>query len=351
MADSPTEGWLLMGDRLRPHPVAECFPSLSEQEYGDLLADVREFGVRVPIVVTADGQIVDGLHRWRAAQETGQPCPQEPLPEGQDPWQAARVLNTARRQLNGSQKAMVAARFSQESRRGRRPQGKTKVQSCTFDVPTVEQAAQIWSISPRSTKSARKVLEQGSALLVAAVDGGEISVSDAATVVDAPKKTQNSALKMVRAGEVRTLEAALKQTEPAPAPVAEVEPAGTELEPEAVGEAAVAAVTEPEPVKSKPKSKPSPAGGGRSRELIVEAIGQAAQLEKVLKRLCGGQVRKQIVAALDIYMKEAEGIESGGAVEWMDSNICFYLQPGDGIEDVLGELLRMFDAGRHKRSG
>ena len=72
---------------LRAHPAAECFPPLTDQEYGDLLADIGEFGVRVPIVVTAEGEIVDGLHRWRAAEETGQPCPQETLPEGQNPWQ------------------------------------------------------------------------------------------------------------------------------------------------------------------------------------------------------------------------------------------------------------------------
>ena len=131
---------------LRAHPAAECFPPLTDQEYGDLLADIGEFGVRVPIVVTAEGEIVDGLHRWRAAEETGQPCPQETLPEGQNPWQTALALNVKRRQLDESQRAMVSARLSQESRHGG---NRVSEQSANWhlDVPTIEEAAQMLSVS------------------------------------------------------------------------------------------------------------------------------------------------------------------------------------------------------------
>ena len=323
---------------LRAHPVAECFPPLTDQEYGDLLADVREFGVRVPIVVTAQGEIVDGLHRWRAAQETGQPCPQEPLPDGQNPWQTALALNVKRRQLNESQRAMVSARLSQASKVGK--------PSKSANLPNIGEAAQMLSVSERSTRTARKIVEQGSAELVAAVDAGEVKVSDAVAVVEAPKKAQNAALKMVRSGEVRTLRAAMKQAEPAPEPaaepVAEIEPEPADTEPETTaGEAAVEIVTEPEPAPVKAS------GGGRSRELIVEAIGQAQALEKVLKRLCGGQVRKQIITALDAHLA-AQGVEGDAGETWLDGNICFYLQPGDGIQDVLTSLLEMFDAGRER---
>ena len=135
----------------------------------------------------------------------------------------------------------------------------------------------------------------------------------------------------------------MKQTEPAPEPepVAEIEPEPADTEPETAGEVAVEIVTEPEPAPVKAS------GGGRSRELIVEAIDQAAQLEKVLKRLCGGQVRKQIITALDAHLA-AQGVEGDAGETWLDGNICFYLQPGDGIQDVLNSLLEMFDDGRER---
>jgi ParB-like chromosome segregation protein Spo0J len=43
----------------------------TEDEFAMLLASMREDGFTTPIIITEDGTIVDGEHRWRAAQELG----------------------------------------------------------------------------------------------------------------------------------------------------------------------------------------------------------------------------------------------------------------------------------------
>ena len=189
---------------LRAHPVAECFPPLTEEEYGKLLADVREHGVRIPIVVTADGQIVDGLHRWRAAAEAGVDCPTVRLADGDDPWNAGVNLNQARRHMNESQRAMVAAALSRDSGRGQ-PKKSANSQN-TF---TQAEAAELLNVGVRSVSDGKKVLEQGSQQVVEAVKAGAVSVSDAATVVENGKQAQNGLLRAVKAGEADTLRGAM----------------------------------------------------------------------------------------------------------------------------------------------
>ena len=209
---------------LKPHPVAECFPPLTATEYADLLADIKEHGVRVPIVV-ADGLIVDGVHRHRAAGETGRPCPTEPLPEGQDAGQAADALNLARRHLDESQRAMTARR------RSRKKPGQPKKNSQNFGKTlTQDEAADVYDTNPESIRQAGKVQDREDVPeLAAAVDKGKraggIAVSDAAKVADEEADTILEALELVDAGEAKTASAAVEQVKkerqvvaPKPAP-------------------------------------------------------------------------------------------------------------------------------------
>ena len=197
---------------LRPHPVAECFPPLTEQEYSDLLEDIRENGVRIPIVVTGDGQIVDGVHRHRACWEAhSKEPPISRLAPDADAWMAGIKLNLARRHLDESQRSMVAHRLSKESV-AHRPK---KSDNCPTSL-TQTQAAAVMNVNEKSVRRARKVEEKGSAKLIAAVDRGKehgVAVSDAAAIVSQPKAVQNQALALVEAGEEKTLKAAAKKVE------------------------------------------------------------------------------------------------------------------------------------------
>jgi ParB-like chromosome segregation protein Spo0J len=56
------------------HPVAELMPRKDPTARAALLEDIRQHGVRVPIVVLQD-QILDGRHRYGACQTLKIPCP------------------------------------------------------------------------------------------------------------------------------------------------------------------------------------------------------------------------------------------------------------------------------------
>ena len=119
---------------MKVHKLAELFPAMPPDEYEALKQDVKAHGVLVPIVVYA-GEIIDGRHRWQAAQETGKKCPKtewEPTSASPDDidaelWGYLLSLNSKRRHLDKSQLAMIAVEGSQfieeaaKDRRKRKP--------------------------------------------------------------------------------------------------------------------------------------------------------------------------------------------------------------------------------------
>jgi hypothetical protein len=50
---------------LRAHPIAELVPHMTPDQYGALMDDIREQGLRTPIVMY-EGMVLDGRHRARA---------------------------------------------------------------------------------------------------------------------------------------------------------------------------------------------------------------------------------------------------------------------------------------------
>jgi ParB-like chromosome segregation protein Spo0J len=54
----------------KPHPLAETVPSMTDEEYRELVADIKKNGLREPITLYQD-MILDGRHRYKACNETG----------------------------------------------------------------------------------------------------------------------------------------------------------------------------------------------------------------------------------------------------------------------------------------
>ncbi len=52
------------------HPAAELFPFMSDEELGELAADIRAHGLLEPIVLL-DGLVLDGRNRLRACEAAG----------------------------------------------------------------------------------------------------------------------------------------------------------------------------------------------------------------------------------------------------------------------------------------
>jgi ParB-like chromosome segregation protein Spo0J/16S rRNA G966 N2-methylase RsmD len=89
-------------------------PPLSPEEEDALRTDIAAHGVRVPVVLDAQGRIVDGRHRLKIARELGIPYPVEILPPDATPLQKLRLalsLNLKRRHLTREQKQAIAWRL------------------------------------------------------------------------------------------------------------------------------------------------------------------------------------------------------------------------------------------------
>src|SRR5262249_51713738 len=130
--------------------------------------------------------VLDGLHRYRACRQLGIE-PNFTAYTGDDPVGYAVSLNLHRRQLNESQRAMVAARLA-TLRDGQRQVGQLA------KVPTQAEAATKLKVGERNVRRAREVLGHGAPELVQAVDRGDVAVSAAAEVATLPEPEQREVL-------------------------------------------------------------------------------------------------------------------------------------------------------------
>lgn len=85
----------------------QVMPRLTAEEYADLEASILAHGVQVPIVVDADGEVIDGHHRLEIAQANGLDCPEivrDDLTTDDEKIALALTLNVHRRHLTREQR-------------------------------------------------------------------------------------------------------------------------------------------------------------------------------------------------------------------------------------------------------
>jgi len=152
---------------LLPHPLAELFPMLPEQEVRQLADDIVTFGQRVPIVLL-DGKILDGRNRYAACRFANvEPVTAEY--DGDDPLNFVLSHNLHRRHLTESQRALVAAKIVDwENGLNQHTAGPANLQT--------REAARKLSISERAVAAAKRIHEHGAAELVEAIRDGRVSV-------------------------------------------------------------------------------------------------------------------------------------------------------------------------------
>jgi hypothetical protein len=176
------------------HPLANIFPLLEGEQLDALAADIRDHGLREPIVLF-ERKILDGRNRARACAKA-KVKPQFENYTGSDPLGYVISLNLKRRHLNESQRAMVATQLA-NMRQGERTDRKP---SANLQKVAQATAAERLNVSVRTVAAAAKVRSNGTAELIGAVEQGKIAVSAAAKVAKHEPDIQRSVVERVKDG-------------------------------------------------------------------------------------------------------------------------------------------------------
>lgn len=164
--------------------AAMC-PALTPEEFKLLEEGIIADGCRDPIVLWR-GLILDGHNRYEICTKHKLTFKTKTLNlpdrEAAVKWIARNQLG--RRNLNESQRAMLAARMMTAthggSHRANLPDG----------AISSDKSAEICNVSARLVTAAKKVVDQGSAALQSAVAAGSVSASAGAAVATLPKAEQ-----------------------------------------------------------------------------------------------------------------------------------------------------------------
>jgi len=151
---------------MKPHRLAEYFPLLEGDEFEQLKQDIAENGQLEPIV-TYEGQILDGVNRYRACLEVGM-LPDMKEFNGDDPLSYVISKNIRRRHLDTSQKSMIATEMLPELEDKARMRKGPHSGSVDPELPVDSQgfhrsrdeAAAVFGISGESVKRAKRIKEQ-----------------------------------------------------------------------------------------------------------------------------------------------------------------------------------------------
>jgi hypothetical protein len=171
---------------------AALCPPLTDAELDGLMDSILDEGCREPIIVWGD-VIVDGHNRYRICRKIKRDYRVvEKEFANRDEAKVWILRNQlGRRNLTDGQRAMLAARLANLSA-GRPSKNPEKTGSETPHLCGVSQtdAAEVFNVSARSVTNAKKVLTNGAASLIKAVEAGEIPVTTAAALADLPKDEQ-----------------------------------------------------------------------------------------------------------------------------------------------------------------
>jgi hypothetical protein len=133
---------------LEAHPLAAIFPMMPDEELAELAEDIKVNGLIHPIVLDAEGLVVDGRNRLRAC-EIAEVEPRFERLNGHDVIAFIVSANLARRNLSKSQKAMALAMIypasTSKGGRGKKDAAENIRESRGFSRDLLEQARFIYN--------------------------------------------------------------------------------------------------------------------------------------------------------------------------------------------------------------
>ena len=154
---------------METHPLADLFPPMTTEEMASLVEDIKANGLAQPIV-THEGAILDGRHRYQACLQAGVE-PQFSEFRGGDALAFVLSANLNRRHLSVAQRAMVAAKIANMP--AHRPEDK-----CANLRTSQPEAAEALGVSRRSVQTAAQILDEAPKL-AKEVEAGNISLNAA----------------------------------------------------------------------------------------------------------------------------------------------------------------------------
>lgn len=172
---------------MKQHPLSAAFPAMAAEDFLSLKDSIANIGVQNPITLF-EGMVIDGWHRFTAANEVGMSCPSVELGDI-DPRDFVLAQNKARRHVTQAQLAMAVTAVHAWN-----PVGKPKSGTECPITKTTAQLAEIAGASERTIKQAKAVQSKGVAEVQDAVKKGEIGLPKAAKIAQLPKEDQAAAI-------------------------------------------------------------------------------------------------------------------------------------------------------------
>ena len=172
---------------MQQHPLSAAFPAMSNDDFDALKSSVEAIGVQNPVTVY-DGQIIDGWHRYQAAQRVGRECPTVDLAPDVDPRAFVLAQNKARRHITQAQLAMATTAVYAWASVGK-PKSGTQCR-----ITTESKMAEIAGVGERSIRQAKSVQANAVPDVIDAVKRGEIGLPKAAKIAQLPKDQQAEAI-------------------------------------------------------------------------------------------------------------------------------------------------------------
>ncbi len=181
---------------------------LTEEEYEALKASIKEVGQQIEIIVSKDGTVLDGHHRFKICQELGIE-PKFRVEAPTDEISYVLIANLLRRHYNDFQKAQRGMLLlEREKELAKERQGhKTSASNdaeVKKDIKAVGQVSKQIGLSQSTFERAQKVIEKGPAGLLDLVKNEQLSIYGGYRLVQALEKVPE---KTKKAFENRVIEA------------------------------------------------------------------------------------------------------------------------------------------------
>jgi len=174
---------------LQQHPLSAAFPAMSADDFQALKDSIEAIGVQNPVTLY-EGMVIDGWHRYSAAESLGMECPTVDLADI-DPRDFVLAQNKARRHITQAQLGLAvtavyawhpAHRIQKEER-----------SACALPKTNAE-LADIAGVSERTIQQAKAVQKSAVAEVLQAVKSGQIGAEKAAAIAKLPADQQGEAL-------------------------------------------------------------------------------------------------------------------------------------------------------------